>query len=159
MGLATCGPYLITRLRPQFLFLLSILPPGTGVLPWIPVYLAGTHTGFFTLANSLPGAVELIDSFSLRPAPDLTGWIIETCLTTFLSCPLQSMDERLKWDQVCKSSCKSKAFQIVILFRDWILSSSPSVVYRSPSRKCSGFPLFLLMSRDIKWHGNFSNVL
>ena len=36
MGLATCVPCLISGLLSQFLFIFSILPPETGVLPWVP---------------------------------------------------------------------------------------------------------------------------
>lgn len=99
MGLATCVPCLISGLLPQFLFIFSILPPETGVLPWTPVYLARTHTWFFNLANFLPGAVGL-DPFSqllaglltkldgsLKPVSDAVA---------FLSCLLQRLNKSLK---------------------------------------------------------------
>ena len=83
----------------QFLFIFSILPPETGVLPWTPVYLARTHTWFFNLANFLPGAVGL-DPFSqllaglltkldgsLKPVSDAVA---------FLSCLLQRLNKSLK---------------------------------------------------------------
>lgn len=99
MGLATCVPCLISGLLPQFLFIFSILPPETGVLPWTPVYLARTHTWFFNLANFLPGAMGL-DPFSqllaglltkldgsLKPVSDAVA---------FLSCLLQRLNKSLK---------------------------------------------------------------
>lgn len=71
LGLATCVPCLISGLLPQLLFIFSILPHETGVLPWTPVYLARTHTWFFSLANFLPGAVGL----DLSPSCWLDSWL------------------------------------------------------------------------------------
>ena len=99
MGLATCVPCLISGLLSQFLFIFSILPPETGVLPWTPVYLARTHTWFFNLANFLPGAVGL-DPFSQLLAGLLTK--LDGSLkpvsdaVTFLSFLLQRLNKSLK---------------------------------------------------------------